>query len=487
MDFKIRTTKTKTSKTAVQVINYAKRKVNILKHIGSGSSEEEIKDLKDQAINWINSETSRTGLFPNSQDSFFKSYQYEGFTYRFAYEFLEKIYLKFNFDKYLNKQIKDLIIGKILEPGSTKHCVEFLDEFLDIKHSETKIYNWFKTFDQALKDNLEKETLDVAKREFGFDFSFVLYDVTTLYFESFKNDEFKQPGFSKDHKHNQPQVVIGLVVTKEGFPVRYQVFKGNTFEGNTFLPIILDFKNKYEVKNLTVVADSAMLSKQNLELLKKQDLNYIISARLLSLSRLTLEKVCEKAPKNDKETVRLDDLVLEFSSKRFKKDKQEMEKQIGRAKQYENAKTGKVSRLKFLKNDKVQYYLNQELIDKNSKLLGIKGYFTNLKNVRDEDVIDYYHNLFKIEHAFRIAKSDLETRPIFHHKEDSIKNHILLCFVSLSISVYLELKTKLSIKQTVKLIKAVTDGKIRNKITGKILTNRKMLSKDAERLMKMSY
>jgi len=487
MDFKIRTTKTKTNKTAVQVINYAKRKVNVLKHIGSGNSEKEIKELKDQAVNWINAETSRTGLFPSSQDLFFKSYQYEGFTYGFAYEFLEKIYLKFNFDKHLNEQAKDLIIGKILEPGSTKHCVDFLEEFLSIKHSETKIYNWFKAYDSSLKDNLEKETMEMAQKEFGFDFSFVLYDVTTLYFESFKNDEFKRPGFSKDNKSNQPQIVIGLVVTKEGFPVHYQVFQGNTFEGNTFMPIILDFKSRYEVKNLTVVADSAMLSKQNIELLKSHNLNYIISARLLSLPCAMFEKVCVNAPKNDKETVRLDDLVLEFSSKRFKKDKQEMEKQISRAKQYENTKTGKVSKLKFLKNDKVNYRINQELIDKNGKLLGLKGYFTNLTDSTDKEIVDYYHNLFKIEHAFRVAKSDLETRPIFHHKENSIKNHVLLCFVSLSISVYLELRAKMSIKQIVKTLKAVTDGKIRNKITGEILTNRKMLSKDAERLMGMSY
>lgn len=487
MDFKIRTTKTKTGKTAVQVINYVKRRVNILKHIGSGKNENEIQDLKNQAVNWINSEMNRTGLFKNNQDLFFKNYQYEGFTYRFAYEFLEKIYLKFHFDKYLDEQIKDLVIGKILEPGSTKHCVEFLDDFLDIKHSETKIYNWFKIFNQALKDNLEKEVIKIAKREFGFDFSFVLYDVTTLYFESFKNDEFKRQGFSKDHKHNQPQIIIGLVVTREGFPVYYQVFKGNTFEGNTFLPIILNFKDSYGVENLTIVADSAMLSKQNVELLKIHNLNYIISARLLSLPNATLENIYQNLPKDDKETIRSGDLIIEFSNKRFKKDKREMEKQIEKAKQYENVKTSKMSKLKFLKNDKVNYYINQELIDKNSKLLGIKGYFTNLAGVTDREVVDYYHNLFKIEHAFRIAKSDLETRPIFHHKEGSIKNHVLLCFASLAISVYLELKMKLSLKQIVRLLKSVTDAKIRNKITEEILVNREIPSKNVEKIIKMSY
>lgn len=487
MDFKIRTTKTGSGKTAVQVINYAKRKVNILKHIGSGDNTEEIRILKEQATNWIKQELNRTSLFQGNKDSFFNNYQYEGFTYRFAYEFLEKMYLKFNFDKHLDWQVKDLIISKILEPGSTRHCIDFLKEFLDIKHSETRIYNWFKVFNESLKDNLEKEVIEIAKKEFNFDFSFVLYDVTTLYFESFKNDEFKRPGFSKDHKHNQPQIVIGLVVTKEGFPVHYEVFRGNTFEGNTFLPIILDFKKKHNIISLTVVADSAMLSKQNIELLKLNKLNYIISARLLSLNNLMLDSIYKNRPKNNKETIRIDDLVLEFSSTRFRKDKKEMEKQIEKAKQYANTKTSKVSKLKFLKNDKVNYFVNQELVDKNSKLLGIKGYFTNLTNSTDREIVDYYHNLFKIEHAFRIAKSDLEARPIYHHKENSIKNHILLCFVALSISVFLELKTGLSIRHIVKVLKTVTDAKIQNKTTKEILVNRKLLNKEAERLIKMSY
>lgn len=487
MDFKIRTTKTSSGKTAVQVINYVKRKVNVLKHLGSGDNKEEIEILKEQATNWIKQELNRTGLFQDNEDSFFKNYQYEDFTYRFAYEFLEKIYLKFNFNKHLDWQVKDLIISKILEPGSTRHCIDFLEEFLDIKHSQTRIYNWFKIFDEKLKDNLEKEIIEIAKNEFDFDFSFVLYDVTTLYFESFKNDEFKRPGFSKDNKHNQPQIVIGLVVTKEGFPVHYEVFKGNTFEGNTFLPIILDFKNKHDIKSLTVVADSAMLSKQNIELLKLNNLNYIISARLFSLTNVVLENIYKNTPKNDRETIRIDDLILEFSSTRFKKDKREMEKQIEKAKQYENTKTSKISKLKFLKNDKVNYFLNEELIDRNSKLLGIKGYFTNLKNSTNREIVDYYHNLFKIEHAFRIAKSDLEARPIYHHKENSIKNHILLCFVALSISVFLELRTELSIRHIVKVLKTITDAKIQNKITGEILINRKILSKEAEELIKMSY
>jgi len=489
MDFKIRTTKTKTNKTAVQVINYFERKVNVLKHIGSGSNDAELGILKEQAKNWIANEINKSSLFRvdfNETDIFNKKYKYLGVKFNFAYEFLNKIYDKFNFHKHTDSLIKYLTITQILEPGSKRSHVIFLKEKLDVNLRLTSVYEWMIKLDPDLKSNLENEILEIAKKEFSFDFSFVLYDVTTLYFESFKSDEFKCPGFSKDHKHNQPQIVIGLIVTREGFPVHYEVFKGNTFEGNTFLPIVLDFKNKHQIESLTIVADSAMLSKLNLDSLKDKGINYIVGARLLNQKQDVLDRIDKSLKKVHGETTRLGELIVEYSDLRFAKDKREFEKQIERAKKYDNVETSKITKLKFLKNDKTKYSINQKLIDKNKKLLGLKGYVTNLQ-LSNEETISYYHNLFKVEHAFRISKSDLAVRPIYHHQENSIKNHILICFMGLAISVYLELKTKCSIKEVVHRIKKVTDAQIESKITGKTISIRNKLSTEVEELIKMSY
>jgi len=470
MDFKIRTTKTSSNKIAVQIINYHKRKVNLIKHIGSGTNEEEIAELKEQAEIWISDKISKEGLF-REKDHYHKNYQYLGFLYLYAYEFLENIYIKFSFHNHFNDLFKDLTIARILEPKSKRDSLEFLKTFLNKEHSENVLYKKIVKYDDNVKNNLEKEVVEIAKKEFGFDFSFVLYDVTTLYFESFKSDKFKCAGFSKDHKHNQPQIVIGLIVTKEGFPISYQIFKGNTFEGNTFLPIILDFKKKHNIKSLTVVADSAMLSKQNLDKLVESGLSYIIAGRLANLKETLINAIDEEIKKEDGASIRLGNLIVDFSRKRYVKDKSELEKQVEKAKRYLNAQTEKITNIKYLKNDKVKRSLNQELIDKNIKLLGLKGYTTNL-NLENEKIIAYYHNLFKIEHAFRIAKSDLEARPIYHFKEESIKNHILICFLALAISVYLELKNKKSIASIVETLKSVTDGKILNKVTGEVILNR---------------
>ena len=459
MNFKIREVKTSSGKTAVQVYIITKRKTVILKHLGSAENQKEIEHLKEKAGNWIEIETHTKGLFQSKEDSFAKNYQYLGFSYEFAYQFLSRTFTDFNFEKYTKTIFKDLIIAQILEPSSKRQNLLFLERFFGIKYNLNNLYTYLSVYDTKLKDNLEKELIIIAQKHFHFDFSFILYDVTTLYFESFKNDEFKKPGFSKDNRHNQPQIVIGLIVTKEGFPVHYEVFAGNTFEGNTFLPSILNFKNKYDVKNITVVADSAMFAKLNFEKLKENKINYIVGARLLNQKKEILDQIENKLVKIHQTSIRIDNLIVEYSLDRYKKDKREMEKQVEKAKLYANTESTKFRKLKFLKNDKTRYFLDQELIEKSTKMLGLKGYETNL-DLPNNEIINYYHNLFKVEHAFRIAKSDLEMRPIYHFKENSIKNHILICFVCLAISVYLELLNQKSIKHIVKLLKNVTDAKI---------------------------
>lgn len=486
MDFKIRTTKTKSGKLAVQVVNYAKRKVHVLKHIGSAENKEGTEDLKRKAENWVSMEMNKKGLFKTDRDAYFSNYQYLGFTYAYAYEFLEKIYHKFNFQNQVTGLFKDLVIARILEPKSKRDSLEFLYSFLGITHSENVLYKMITKYDDTIKDKVEKEIVKIAKNDFGFDFSFVLYDVTTLYFESFKSDDFKRPGFSKDHKHNQPQIVIGLIVTKDGFPISYEVFKGNTFEGNTFLPCILDFKKKHGVGQITVVADSAMISKQNMDALLESGLNYIIASRLANLKGSVVDRIDEEIERVDGSSVRIDGLVVDYSTKRYKKDKAEMDKQIEKAKLNLNTQTEKISNIKYLKNDRVTRFLNQELIDKNTKLLGLKGYATNLKN-ENKEIVDYYHNLVKIEHAFRIAKSDLEARPIYHHKEESIKNHMLICFMALTMSAYLELKNKRSIHSIVEELKSVTDAKILNILTNEMIFDRVKDCGKVKELEDLSY
>ncbi len=471
MSYKIRTIKTKSKRQAVQVYKIVNRKRQILKHIGSGATAKEIAGLKQQAENWISLNNPQKNLFNDETDVYFKSYKYLGFTYKYAYEFLEHTFCKFNFHLHTKALIKDLVIAHILERSSKRQNLLNLEQYFGIKHNLNCLYRHLAKFDEKLKFAIEQEVVRIAKEHFNFDFSFVLYDVTTLYFESFKNDGFRVPGFSKDDKHNQPQVVIGLMVTKDGFPVHYEIFKGNTFEDKTFLPNILAFKEQHRIASITVVADSAMLSEQNLDDLVEHNINYIIAARLGNLSQPLMTQIDKQLERKDLNTIRIDDLIVEYRHARYSKDLKEMEKQLEKAKKYEGVKTTKITKLKFLQNGATTYSLNNKLLEKTKTLLGLKGYITNL-NLPDKDIVNYYHNLFKIENAFRIAKSDLEIRPIYHYKENTIKNHVLICFMCLAMSIYLELKNQKSIKAIVRALKSVTDAIILNIKTGQILHDR---------------
>ncbi|MBK8927705.1 MAG: IS1634 family transposase [Crocinitomicaceae bacterium] len=238
----------------------------------------------------------------------------------------------------------------------------------------------------------------------------LFYDVTTLYFETFKEDELRMNGFSKDNKSQQPQILIALMVSKEGFPVSYEVFSGNTFEGHTIIPVINDFIKRNGVQNFTVVADAAMISSENVQQLIQNNINYIVGARLANVSATMLDTIDKNINRENGKSIRIKTdngyLICSYSDVRYRKDKHEMEKQIDKAKQV-IAKPSKTKKLKFTQTKNQQIELNEILIEKTRKLLGIKGYYTNIEEstADDKTIIERYHELYKIEQAFRISKT----------------------------------------------------------------------------------
>lgn len=497
----IRTTKTSSKATAVQVVEYVRRKMIILIHIGSAHSEEEILSLKQIASEWILKNDKQTSLFSTLDKKNSSSLisldkcQYLGFRYQLLYDVLSNLSILFKFHLLPNyKILTDLIIARIASPGSKIHSLEFLDGFFGIKHSRRDLYRNLASF-VHLKDDVEVKIISIAKKEFAFNFSFVFYDLTTLYFESFESDDLRKIGFSKDNKTNQPQIMIGLLVNDEGFPISYQVFEGNKFEGHTLMPSILAIKKKYKIEEMTVVADSAMISDDNVFFLKSNNLNYIVGARIANLSISDIEKISKELNLKDNATFRIKTskgiLICHFANNRYRKDKIEMEKQINKAKFLlkESDPNPARKRTKFLQhknNDKNNYELNQKLIHKTSLLLGIKGYYSNLENVNDMEIITQYRNLWHVEKAFRISKSDLQIRPIFHFKEYSIHAHLLVCFMALAICKFIEIKTEMSIQSVLKILRGVTDARIFDKVSKReVVLRSEIRSEVAEILRKV--
>lgn len=483
----IRKTKTASGSTAVQVVRYENRKVVVLKHIGSGKTDDEVSALVESARVWLEKHTRQPSLFPEQEQRILPlaTTKYLGVMHAFAREVCLSVADRCGFDAQQDPLLLDLAIMRILEPVSKLRSIKLMKRYFGVRYAERSVYRALPRLVER-KEAMENIAISCARKRLQTDFSLVLYDVTTLYFETFKSDELRKQGFSKDNKAQQPQIVIGLLVTREGFPLGYEVFAGNTFEGHTMMPVLEAFAHKHSVKTPTIVADAAMLSHANIEELKKQNLSYIVGARLANASSTVIDEVSEKIEQEDGNTVRVPthhgNLIASFSEKRYKKHKGDMDRQIERGKKLvQRNEPGR--RAKFVtKESGDAYVLNEALIEKTKKLLGIRGYYTNIPEdtLSNQAVIERYHDLWHVESAFRMAKSDLVSRPIFHRTEDAVRAHILICFVALVIGKYAELRTGASTRTMRDLLWSVTDATMMDTATGETFAFRSPVSEDVE-------
>src|SRR5690606_35294503 len=218
--------------------------------------------------------------------------------------------------------LSDLVVMRIFEPASKLRSLELMETYFGIRHRRQRFYEsaprWL-----AMKRGIEKRTLAFAKKQYGFDLTLMFYDVTTLYFETFTEDELRKNGFSKDNKSQQPQILVALMVTPEGFPVAYEVFSGNTFEGHTLIPMIKSFIKAHDVQHIAVVADAAMISTENVDALRGERISCIVGARLGNITSGLLERIDTGLPRTDGNTIMLKTerghLICSFSKKRYNK------------------------------------------------------------------------------------------------------------------------------------------------------------------------
>lgn len=486
---KVRVVTTASKARAVQVVRYQNNKRIVLQHIGSAHNDADLEELMMLAEEWIKDLSEQLSIFPDESPNkllHLNHCTFIGVQYRYFYGQINQIQDRLGFGS-LHSLLNDLVSIRIFEPASKLRSLELLERYFGIRHSRK---GYYKIAPQCieLKEKVENLVVEFAKEYYSFNFDLVFYDVTTLYFETFEEDELRKNGFSKDNKSQQPQILIALMVTKEGFPIAYEVFSGNTFEGHTIIPVIKAFTERNSVKEFTVVADAAMISLENINQLKQNNINYIVGARMGSLSANLLEIVDRQTNRQDGKSIRIKTelgyLICSYSAVRYRKDLYEMNKQIEKAKQIVESPS-KSRKTKFTKAGKQKLELNEELIEKTKKLLGIKGYYTNLEEslTDNKTIIERYHELYRIEQAFRVSKSDLQTRPVFHFKEEPIKLHILICFMALVISKHIEIKAGISLRKFLDEVKKIVDGQILNKITGKTISIRAEPSEKMNRLI----
>ena len=467
---RIRKVKTKSGSTAIQIVQYIGHRVKIIKHLGSAKDDLEYDLLFKKAHLWIEEVTLQTILFSEQKQKVLIVERGEcvAVTHNFAYQFFMSCINECNLT-HLPSLLLDLAIIRLIEPASKLRSIELLSRYFGIKYSQ-RIYRTIPNL-ISHKADIEWRAYSVAEQKFKEQFYYVLYDVTTLYFETFKADNLKIQGFSKDKKSQQPQIVIGLLVTQSGFPLSYQVFAGNTFEGKTMLPMIEGFMSKHPHAKPIIVADAAMLDEERLAELRGKKISYIVGARLANNNLGLIKQISGSLTAVNGAIARVKskhgDLICDFSSKRYKKELIDLNRLVQKAEELVTKQT-LATKVKFIKRvSKEKIELNTTLIEKRKLLLGIKGYCTDLPEdqLPSQQVIERYHHLWRVEQSFRMSKFDLAARPIYHQKEDAIKSHVLICFVALIIEKYLELSTKMSLRNIRQLVWDITESHIRDTIT----------------------
>ena len=482
-DLTIRKVRTASGAIAVQVIRYQQGKRIVVRHIGSSHTDEELTVLCREAEMMRDQLSMQLSLFPIAEQQ--SNLLHEGhlelssITHCFAHTALRNCAQICGL-AFLHPLYQDLALMRIIEPASKLRTIELLMRYFEISYAERTVYRLLPRL-MAHKDDIEGAAYQTAKAHFGESFALVLYDVTTLYFESQKpDDELRSKGFSKDDKSKQPQIVVGLLVTHQGFPLRHEIYKGNTFEGHTMLSVVKEFQKCHANSKPIIVADAAMLSQENTQLLEEEGYQYIVGARLANTPKAFIESIAFTLKRQDGDVIRLSypnrsyDVICAYSEKRAKKDRREFDKQIARAQEILTRKES-AKRVKFVKKSsdhKDSFILNEELKEKAEKLIGIKGYCTNIPKevLSNTQVIEYYQELWHVEQAFRISKTDLRTRPIFHHAHDAIKAHVLLCFMGLMMGKFLEIKTGLSLQRVRDILWNVHEAHIKDTLTGKCIT-----------------
>jgi transposase len=395
------------------------------------------------------------------------------------------------FDRIDDEILKHLVVSRICQPRSKVATVDYLKSYFDEDIELHRIYRYLDKLHDTQKEEVQQISVEHTRKILGGQIGLVFYDVTTLYFESDYSDELRERGFSKDGKHSQPQVVLGLLVSKDGYPLSYSLFNGSQYEGRTMLPIVEDFVQRFALKDFVVVADSGLMNKTNIALLESCGYKYIIGARIKNESGeikqwiLSLEKQdgafyeLGKLPHSR--------LIVGYSDKRAKKDTFNREKGVKRLqKAY---KSGQITKEninkrgynKFLEIDSnVKVEINQDKIDEDEKWDGLKGYATNT-TLSANEIYKQYSGLWQIERAFRITKGTLELRPMFHFTAKRIEAHICICFVAYK--VYKELERtlrlkeiKLSVDKVLDIAKTITTLKIKLPVSNETLTKTMLLT-----------
>ena len=466
----IRKKKNTSGSTSIQIISKFSGKYKVYKSIGCATTQQEIENLIHLAKQELDLLFCQSKLFISENDAVIEQ----------AYSVLSnssirtlgpeiifgKIYDNIGFNTIQEEMFRHLVIARLAFPLSKLKTIEYLYRYQGIYLDIDTIYRFLDKLNNKLKPQVEKIAFAHTLKILQGNINIVFYDMTTLYFEASDEDDLRKTGFSKDGKHQNPQIYIGLLVGLGGYAIGYDIFEGNIYEGHTLIPFIEKISLKFNLNKPIVVADAGLLSNDNIKALESKGYEYIIGARLKNESEKQKEQILKTefvngtilSFKKQNQTR----LIVNYSTNRATKDAYNRKRGLTRLER--QIKAGKLTKSninnkgynKYLKlTGNVSIEIDYEKYNNDNAWDGLKGYVTNTK-LNNEQVLENYKNLWQIEKAFRMSKTDLRIRPIYHRLRNRIEAHICISFTAYCIykeleRVLYEEKSSLSLKKAAEL------------------------------------
>jgi len=454
----VRKKKNRSGSVSVQVIDKSKS-YRVVKTIGSSKNLDQINRMFELAKLFIDRQSKQYSLFPQDQHNNAAVLDFVGNIQNSQVRtvgpelIFGKIFDQIGFDAIPERLFRDIVIARLVYPTSKAKTVDYLFRYQGKTISTQSIYRFLDRLNDQYSLQAQqiayKHSLSILKH-----ITVVFYDMTSLYFENEDEDDLRKIGFSKDGKFQNPQIMLGLLVGSNGYPIAYDIFEGNTFEGKTLLPVLRRIEQKYGFGKPVVVADAAMLSNENLQNLEQGQFPFIVGARIRNETQPMQEDILRRCGGlRDGQSVVIDKdsthrLIISYSDKRARKDAHN--RQRGLKKLRQKVHSGRLTKEhlnnrgynKFLRLDgKVKLKIDEEKIVQAARWDGLKGYLTNT-DYSPGLVIETYGQLWHVEKAFRISKTDLRIRPMYHYRRRRIEAHVLIAFVAYTI--YKELERQLT-------------------------------------------
>ena len=510
----VRRVRTGSGATAVQVADYVDGHRRILAHLGSAHDQGELGLLVGIAQDMIEQGQPMLDFgvdFPVRQVSLLGPAQeatlFDGQVARLKpspvgrakvvgawstvlFDVIAEVFDDLGLDEIGDRVFKDLVIAQIVEPTSLLDVDRVL---FDMGRRVGSLSTRKRTLARCVSGDYRARVADACFKQASTsgDVSLCLYDVTTLRTQAVKEDEFRRVGFSKDRSVD-PQILVGLLVDRTGFPLEVACFQGNKAEKNTIIPVIAHFRSRHQIEDMVVAADAGMLSAANLKTLDDAGYRFIVGSRATK-APIDLEShfawhgefiddgqiVDTITPKigvnTDNDTSQLAEpvwdpreypsswrAIWQYSGKRFTHDNQMLDLQQTRALGIINGDR-QAHKARFVKKLGGRWALDQTSLARARKTAGLKGYVTNMPAtvMPAEEVIARYHDLWHVEQSFRISKSDLAARPFFARQRDAIEAHITIVFTALAVTRTIQQRTGLTIRRVIRALRPLRSATIK--------------------------